>query len=178
MARKEAMAQIDVLMNAPTQVSTPIAPPPVPGLTPEQAEKNANKQLEKEEEGRLKAAKEAEKESQEQQAAIEALPGMIRDIWRNTQVNLGKIPTYGSIMLPLSVLLVFFFLLLPVNGHTRAMWLWLTLTGHAEIAPIGGSASGDFTGSPMIETQTAAINPLSLPEIRINLGTFAHEDYL
>ena len=187
MARKEAMAQLDVLMNAPTQPVIP--PPPVTGLTPEKAEKQASKKLEqeqKEEEGRLKAAKEEqEKAQQEQQAAIEALPGMIREIWRNTQVSLGKIPTYGSILFPLSILLVFFFLLLPVNGHTRAMWMWLTLTGQADIAPIGGVASGDFgaptgvSSSPDATTPTGISNFLDVPHIRginpFSGGTFAED---
>jgi len=43
-----------------------------------------------------------------------------------------------------SVLMIFFFLLLPVNGHTRAEWLWLTLTGQGHIE--GGGTGG---GSPV-----------------------------
>ena len=42
-------------------------------------------------------------------------------------------PTPGGIGVPLGILLFFFFLLIPVNGHTRLMWLWLTITGNAQI---------------------------------------------
>jgi hypothetical protein len=52
--------------------------------------------------------------------------------------NLESVSTPGSIWLPISVLLVFFFLLLPVNGMTRAQWLYQTLIGNAQI---GGAAS-------------------------------------
>jgi hypothetical protein len=55
----------------------------------------------------------------------------------------GRIAIPGSIWLPIAVLLIFFFLLLPVNGHTRAEWLWLTLTGQAHIE--GGGTGGGGT---------------------------------
>ena len=41
----------------------------------------------------------------------------------------------GSIWLPITVLLLFFFLLLPVNGKTRAEWLFQTILGRAQIKP-------------------------------------------
>jgi hypothetical protein len=47
--------------------------------------------------------------------------------------TLGNIATPGSIFLPISVLLIFFFLVFPVNGNTRMEWLFLTLTGNAKI---------------------------------------------
>ncbi len=49
---------------------------------------------------------------------------------------LDKLPTPGNIALPLGILLLFMLVLLPVNGHTRLMWLWLALTKNAEIGPI------------------------------------------
>lgn len=57
----------------------------------------------------------------------------IRDTGLNLWDSLGRVPTPGSIFLPVSILLLFFFILLPINGHTRIEWLWLALTGEAEI---------------------------------------------
>lgn len=64
--------------------------------------------------------------------------------------GLGNVATPGSIFLPVSVLIIFFLLLLPVNGHTRIEWLWLALTGNAHI-DIGGSA--DFGNTPQQSVQ-------------------------
>lgn len=72
--------------------------------------------------------------------------------------NLESLAVPGSIWLPITVLLVFFFLLLPVNGMTRAQWLFQTLIGNAQIGgsgaatattdttTTGGSATGGFGG--------------------------------
>ena len=67
-------------------------------------------------------------------------------ILHGASVKLERLPTPGSLVLPLVILLVFFFLLIPVNGHTRLQWLWLVMTGNAEISGSGqgGFASGDF----------------------------------
>jgi hypothetical protein len=56
---------------------------------------------------------------------------------------IGRIAIPGSIWLPIAILLLFFFLLLPVNGHTRAQWLWLSLIGQAHIEGGGSGAGGD-----------------------------------
>ena len=52
-------------------------------------------------------------------------------------------------MLPLIVLLIFVFLLLPVNGHTRLVWLWLVITGNAST---GGAAQSPIFGELAINT--------------------------
>jgi|SRR5579872_391976 len=62
----------------------------------------------------------------------------------NVAGTLESVSTPGSIFLPIAILLIFFFLILPVNGMTRAQWLWLSLIGDAQIQP--GGASQD-TGS-------------------------------
>ena len=66
----------------------------------------------------------------------------IGNIVRGTSVRLERLPTPGSLVLPLVILLVFFFLLLPVNGHTRFVWIWLVLTGNADIGGNGNSNGG------------------------------------
>lgn len=188
MARQKAMAEIDAAI-APTQIAEKkplIPPPPVPGLTPEKAEKRANEKIaeqEQAEQDQLDQQEEARDVISEQ--AKNAMI-MLSDLWKATQSHLGTIPTYGSIFLPLSVLLIFFFLLLPVNGHTRAVWLWLTLTGQAEITPaIGAASSGDFGGGSegtfSSQQKYRLENPegtfAEKPQIR-PFGTFAKEDYL
>ena len=81
------------------------------------------------------AQRQAEKDVFEENA--NATLDAIGRIARNTSVQIEKFPSPGSIMLPLLVLLVFVFLLLPVNGHTRLVWLWLVITGNAST---GGAA--------------------------------------
>lgn len=54
-------------------------------------------------------------------------------LWRTSRDKLSTLPTPGDIWVPLAILLLFFFVLFPVNGHTRIMWLWMTITGNAAI---------------------------------------------
>lgn len=71
----------------------------------------------------------------------------IRDTAGGFWDSIGRISVPGSIWLPLVILLIFFFLLLPVNGQTRAQWLFLALTGQAHIDTGGSGAGGTgFTG--------------------------------
>ncbi len=76
--------------------------------------------------------------------------------------GLGNVATPGSIFLPVSVLIVFFLLLLPVNGHTRIEWLWLALTGNAQIDQGAGAdfntGSTGGEGSANFGTTSAPVN--------------------
>ena len=142
------------------------------GLSPEKAQKQAEKKIKEEEKAQKKAEEESQASIQQQIAQREEAEdklseqaqnamAMLSDLWKSTQSALGNIPTYGSILFPLSILLVFFFLLLPVNGHTRAVWLWLVITGQASIAPVGGVASGDF-GTPSTAPATDTTQPTNV----------------
>lgn len=90
--------------------------------------------------------------------------------------QIGSFPTPGGLLTPLVILFILFMILLPVNGHTRLMWLWLAITGNAEIGPPltpptllspsstttgPTSASGNFsynTGSPKVNpNQTGTV---------------------
>lgn len=100
-----------------------------------------------------------------------------------TYNGLSNAPIPGGIGVPLVILLVLFIVLLPVNGHTRLMWLWLSLTGQAEIGgPLtpptitpggfGGGSGGSFasssTGSPSVnpnQTGTTTTKPPSATKI-------------
>lgn len=75
-------------------------------------------------------------------------------IVKGTGVKLAALPTPGSIVLPLVVLAIFFLLLLPVNGQTRFMWLWLTITGNAHITQGSGASDQKGTGTAGGPTDT------------------------
>lgn len=82
---------------------------------------------------------------------VDATVNRVGEVSRDAWDSLGNVARPGSIFLPVSLLLVFFFLLIPVNGHTRIEWLWLALTGQAHLTgeSTGGSATGgssDFGG--------------------------------
>jgi len=81
------------------------------------------------------AQRQKEKDVFQQNAS--ATVDAVQRIARNTGVTIERLPSPGSVMLPLLVLLIFVFLLLPVNGHTRLVWLWLVVTGNAST---GGAA--------------------------------------
>lgn len=60
---------------------------------------------------------------------------LLYSIFKGTRNRLEGLSMPGGIWLPLGILLVLFLVLLPVNGHTRLMWLWLAITGNARIGP-------------------------------------------
>lgn len=56
------------------------------------------------------------------------------DTVKNGWDTIGHVATPGSILLPISILAIFFFIIFPVNGNTRFQWLYLAMTGQAVIA--------------------------------------------
>lgn len=70
----------------------------------------------------------------------------------------AHIPTPGSIATPLIILLVFFLALIPIAGNTRLKWLWLVVTGNADMA--SGVASGDIKRA---SATTNSTNPSTSP---------------
>ncbi len=73
---------------------------------------------------------------------------------------IGSVPIPGDLIVPLSVLLIFFFALVQIGGHTRLAWLWLTLTGNASI---GGGSAGAGPGGATLPTEPAPAGLPSLP---------------
>ena len=171
--RAESMATIDAALQEPEaleidsaddtepSIAAPHAAPGVDAPTPLTGGKPTLTADEKRawDAARTEQEREAARQLQEQkaqQSAYDQLAGTTRRAWGNvikgTQVRLESLPTPGSIMFPLVVLLIFFFLLIPVNGHTRLVWFWLVLSGNAEIA-VGGQ-SDDSTGDTTPSTPT------------------------
>lgn len=58
----------------------------------------------------------------------------IKGFARRTNQRLARIPTPGDVYVPITILLILFLVLLPVNGHTRLNWLWRVYMGDAQIA--------------------------------------------
>lgn len=83
-----------------------------------------------------------------------------KDLADSTTSTLATVSTPGSIFLPIALLLLFFFLIIPVNGKTRAQWLWMALFGQARIGqqnaenPTNSSGSGDIAEQPTKEVST------------------------
>lgn len=170
------MAAIDAALQQPlkvggnaaggnTSVTTPHVAPGVTTPTPitSQGKLTADEKryIDVQRQAQTDIERQAEKDATQQQeresafdrsanATVNAASGIVR----GTQLGLASLPTPGSILLPLGILLVFFFLLLPVNGHTRLVWLWLVLTGNAEIQQQSGSTSnsGGSTSTPTATT--------------------------
>lgn len=151
-----------------TSAAAPHAAPGVPAPTPITADQKRGfdvartDRLDQETATQQQALTTAAQQDQAQQDAFQKSAGATvsaaGNIIKGTGVKIESLPTPGSLMLPLVVLLVFFFLLLPVNGHTRLVWIWLVITGNATISGVsnpttipgggvvGGGASGDFGG--------------------------------
>lgn len=176
MGRQAAMSSINAALLQPTTAapsasnssgsSAPSAPHAAPGITaPTPLTADEKRGFDAARITRLDDEKQTDKLSQQQQAAVQqellqqqkqqdifdktssSAVNSAKKIVHGAGVKLERIPTPGSIMLPLVILLVFFFLLIPVNGHTRLQWLWLVVTGNADINGSGSQgafASGDF----------------------------------
>ena len=172
-SRQATIAAIQAALQQPPSTSgggtgtsnSPAAPHAAPGVTPAQrpkltadekraidAQRQAESDLQRQAE-RIQAQQQAQEDAlvRSANATINALGGT----WRGAALTLEGIPTPGSLFLPLMVLLIFFLLLLPVNGHTRLVWLWLTLTGNAQIQQSAGGG-GDTSGTSTTTATTSA----------------------
>lgn len=69
--------------------------------------------------------------------------------------TLESIAVPGSIWLPITILLLFFFLLLPINGKTRAEWLINVIMGNAVIS--SSKAETNLNGKGGAETENIII---------------------
>ena len=97
--------------------------------------------------------------SKQRQQQFERIANAAANATRNTindtAFRVQGLPVPGSIALPFLLLLLLWIVLIPVNGHTRLMWLWLTMLNQAAISPVIG-ASGNF-GPPVPSGGTGGI---------------------
>ena len=184
MARQDSMAAIERALQPPPppdKTTAPLAVPAAggslakPTLTADEkrAVDAARDDRRDREQQRLQAEKLEQQQEQQEQSRLEQalaqIRGNIGKVWDGTKGKLESLPTPGSLLFPLIILLVFFLLLIPVNGHTRLVWIWLVLTGNAEISGsnpnLGGIAGGSFGGptTPQTSNGSNGTNPAAPP---------------
>src|SRR6185312_17455953 len=113
-SRVEDMATIDAALLGEYQTEEPSSippPPPLQNLSPEQ--NTDQPQPEQTPANPAGAVYSSAKE----------IAGSASGIVRGAGLRLGSIPTPGSIALPLILLLLLMILIIPINGHTRFVWL-------------------------------------------------------
>jgi len=153
------------------------APPP-PKAPPESAyEKKVREAYEKlvtEEEAR-KHQEEVERERNKSafQKNAEGALSSGKRIWKGTNLKIGNIPTPGSIVVPLVLLIVVFFILVQVNGFSRLGWLWLVVSGQAQVTTSDQSGPPANTPPPPKPGEGGIIvhGALNVP---LTLGTNGH----
>ncbi len=152
-----------------------IGAPPPPALTKEQKQERAaqleaarlnddyQKKLSKDQEAILKqqeallGKEEADKLRAEQlqeankAAAIKAGQKALKNagqIVHGADVRVGAIPTPGSIITPLILLLLFFFILVQINGYSRVQWFWQVITGASRVGTSAATPAVTSVGGP------------------------------
>jgi type IV secretory pathway VirB10-like protein len=148
-----------VLSLQPTEDIIDEAPPPPSATELEEAEKRADNKYTRAlraEKARLAEQDRLRKEQQAKEdevtktvratgALLQSVAAWSRSSFGKARSRLEGIPTPGDIWVPLALLLIFFLVLFPVNGHSRLMWLWMTITGNAQI---GGALPQPTMGTP------------------------------
>ena len=128
-----------------------------------------------------KAIADTDKEAQEQERKNETPQETLSNLWNGTKATakkaadgvanatadtrsaLERVRTPGSILLPVGILLLLFFLVIPINGNSRLAWLWLVITGNASLpggTPPGG---GNTLNTPPPAPPTQGGDPGPLP---------------
>ena len=167
MARDASMAVIeDALVPKPSvEPDDSVVSDIVPGVeTPSRetlaGEEERDVESEDAKSERQKLIDDAIAKRQEEKDAFEenanATVNAIQRIARNTGVTIEKLPTPGSVMLPLLALGILMFLLIPVNGHTRLVWLWLVVTQNAST---GGAAQAPIFSELAITAAPPIMSP-------------------
>lgn len=166
------------------------APPPPPESADERKIREAQEELLGKEEAERLAKEEAERQAKE--ATLLGQANKLLNSGKQTASKtgnwLGNVPTPGDLTVPLIILGVLFLLLVTYNGQTRFQWLWLVLTGNANVVttlpgtgegppaktktPPAGQSSGKGPPPPAFQ-----FDALALPAFSIN-GTYGSESFL
>lgn len=134
--RQEKIARLQSILANPT-VITPLTADQKRGIDAARLSRlDTSKELED-------ARALQEQEDQERSISLGNAITTAGDMLASTGDAVSHIPTPGSIATPLIILLVFFLALIPIAGNTRLKWLWLVVSGNADMA--AGIASGDIT---------------------------------
>ena len=119
------------------------------------------------------AADALRKEEAERQAREATLIGAAQRLIDKSKAASGRaseriatFPTPGSIMLPLVLLALFFFILITFNGRTRLHWIWLVLTNNAHVTPGASNTAG--SGPSAIPARSPDIPTIDVPAFKPN----------
>lgn len=157
------------------------APPPPPESARERAIRKAQEDLLGKEEAE-KLRREQRKQEERKRTLIgiaEGLANSGRESGGRLASRLAALPTPGSLWFPLVLLILFFFILITYNEHTRLQWLWLVLTGNASFnlggqgqtteqprTPTGGPGAGAFGTQPSTPV-SSSLSPNGTPMTQI-----------
>lgn len=178
---KEKSGPTSVLPDEKGKPASLVAPPP-PKETAEQARIRKAQEDLLGKEAAAKLIEEKRKEEERRQSFIglgERILESGRESGSNVSGWLARIPTPGSLWFPLVLLLIFFFILVMFNGHTRLQWAWLVLSGNASFnlggqgqttevnnKPSGGGVFGQpqaLTLAPQPSTPPSSLSPSGMP---------------
>lgn len=124
----ETLRLVNPMAN-PT-LSPNIGPPPPPPKSSQNAKADAEK-------AQRQQAQAQRMSTQQVIGGVSAGLGAVKTGLQNrAQIAnswLANIPTPGDVWVPFFILLILFLIIIPVKGHTRMMWLWLVIIGHAHI---------------------------------------------
>ncbi len=70
------------------------------------------------------------------------------NVVHGADVKIGAIATPGSILTPLVLLLLFFFVLVQINGYTRIQWFWQVITGASRVGTTAATPAVTSVGGP------------------------------
>jgi hypothetical protein len=140
-------------------------------LTPDQKKERADQEkIRKAQEDMLgeEQAKALAEEQRKQEERNKTLIGVADNLLKSSKskasavgTKVGNLPTPGNITVPLTLLVLFFFILITYAGHTRLQWIWLTLTGNAYVSGSEQTSSNTGTGGgPPIPDQEVLIGAI------------------
>jgi hypothetical protein len=163
-------------VGAPTVGSTATGKTPVPQQNepaPDKREDTTRASIREMERTQLEQEQQRRDESSAATAARQAAQSVsdnatrigdnVRRVAGKASAAIGGIPIPGDLITPLVILLIFFFALVVINGHTRLSWLWLVLSGNAAITTGAGASFGQPTTvvTPPGQTVTPPVTPLA-----------------
>ncbi len=70
------------------------------------------------------------------------------NVVHDADVKIGAIATPGSILTPLVLLLLFFFVLVQIGGYTRIQWFWQVITGASRVGTTAATPAVTSVGGP------------------------------
>lgn len=130
--RNAAMSEIDVAIDKIEEKDTSeVDSDTTPSL---------EREIEKIQEEENKSEEEQEEKPELEPASIQVVKqtaqnevAFLKGLGQNALKALSAARRPGGLFLPIALLLLFFLVLIPINGYSRLAWLWLVLLGDASI---------------------------------------------